>query len=333
VLVALLVAAMAVVRVPYVIISPGTATALDRRIVSISGAPTYRHRGGLLYLTVRVSDSDPNVWRWLVAQLDDDVTVDKREDVIGCASYADNGRLQDDLMRQSQDIAKELSLRKLGYEVPEVGTSALIVDVECGGPSQGRLRPGDRITAVEGAPVSTAEAVGPLVKAHAPGERLQVTVDREGEARDVTVRLGARDGAGFLGIRSQTQRDWKFPVDVKIDTRRVSGPSAGLAFSLAIIDDLTPGSLTGGRKVAVTGSIEPDGTVGPVGGVAQKAVAARDAGATLMLVPVGEAAAARSHAGSMRIVPVRTLDDALRALAAAGGSEVPLAPTPTSAAT
>lgn len=324
--VAVVVTAMAFIRLPYVIISPGEATALDRDIVSVSGARSYRHRGDLLYLTVRVSNSDPNVWRWLFSQLDDDVTVEKREDVIGCASYADSGRLQDELMRRSQDVAREVALRRLGYEVPEVGTSALILDVQCEGPSEGRLRPGDRVTAVDGTAVDTAEEIGPLVKAHAPGDRVTVAVDRAGKARDVRVRLGERDGAGFLGIVSQTLHDWRFPVDVDIDTRRVSGPSAGLAFSLAIIDALTPGSLTGGKQVAVTGSIEGDGSVGAVGGVAQKAVAARDAGASLMLVPAGEAADARAHAGDMKVVAVRTLDDALTALAKAGG--VPGTPEP-----
>jgi PDZ domain-containing protein len=320
---------MAFIKVPYVIISPGEATALDRDIVSISGARTFRQRGELLYLTVRLSNSDPNVWRWLFAELDDDVSVEKREDIIGCASYADNGRLQDELMRQSQDIAKEVSLRRLGYDVPEAGTRVIISDVLCDGPSDGTLRPGDGITAVDGTPVSTAEEVGPLVQAHQPGDRLRLSLDRDGKARDVTVRLGQRDGTGFLGIVSRTLHDWQFPVEVKIDTQRVSGPSAGLAFALVIIDDLTPGALTGGSKVAVTGSIEADGSVGPVGGVAQKAVAAREHGASLMLVPVGEAAEAREHAGDMKVVAVRTLDDALRALDRAGGSTVATVPTTT----
>jgi PDZ domain-containing protein len=326
---AVIVTAMAFIKVPYVIISPGTATPLERGIVSIPDARTYPHRGDLLYLTVRVSNSDPNVWRWVFAKLDGDVSVEKREDVIGCASYTDSGHLQDELMQQSQDVAKEVSLTRLGYDVPQVATSALILDVQCDGPSQDHLRPGDRITAVDGTPVDTAEAVGPLVKAHAPGDRLRLSVERDGKALDVTVRLGRHDGAGYLGIVSQTLSDWKFPVDVKIDTQRVSGPSAGLAFTLAIIDQLTPGSLTGGQKVAVTGSIEADGSVGAVGGVAQKAVAAREAGAHLMLVPVGEVADARAHAGDMRVIPVRTIDDALRALAKAGGAPVATATTTT----
>jgi PDZ domain-containing protein len=330
--VAVVVTAMAFVRVPYIIISPGEATPLDRHIVSIAGPRTYQHRGELLYLTVRVSNSDPNVWRYLFAQLDDDVSVERREQVIGCASYSDSGRLQDELMRQSQDVAKEVALTRLGYDVPDVGTRVLIVDVQCGGPSEGRLHPGDRITAVDGTPVSTADDVGPLVRAKAKGDRLRLTVDRGGTTRDVTVRVGERDGAGFLGIVSQTLHEWQFPVEVSFDTQQVSGPSAGLAFALAIIDDLTPGELTAGRKVAVTGSIEADGSVGAVGGVAQKAVAARNDGASLMLVPAGEAADARAHAGDLKVVAVRTLEDALRALERAGGTPVPSETTTTAAA-
>src|SRR5205085_2605882 len=128
------------------------------------------------------------------------------------------------------------------------------------------------------------------------------------------VKAGSRAGQTFLGISSTDIQRHHFPIDVNIDTERVSGPSAGLAFTLAIIDDLTPGDLTGGRRVAITGTIEPDGTVGPVGGVEQKAVAGRDAGATLMLVPPDEFKDAKAHAGGMKVVRVATLADALAAL-------------------
>lgn len=316
-------AAMTFIRVPYVIISPGEATALDDRVVTIAGTPTYRHRGKLLYLTVRINNDDPNLWRYLFARLDDDVDVREREDVIGCADYAESGRLNEDLMRESQDVAKQVALRQVGYQVAVSGERVVIVDVQCDGPSRGRLQLGDVIVAVDGTPVSTAEQVRPLVLAHAPGERARFTVRRDDETREISVRLGRRDGVALAGIATQTFSDSEFPVDITIDTARVSGPSAGLAFTLAIIDDLTPGDLTGGDKVAITGSIQPDGSVGPVGGVAQKAVTARRRGARLMLVPVGEAKDARAHAGAMRVVAVRNVGDALAALAAHGGDPLP----------
>jgi PDZ domain-containing protein len=325
------------IHMPYVIISPGEATALDSRVITIDGTPTYRHAGDLLFLTVRVTNSDPSLWRYLFAKADDDVNVQKKSNVIGgCATYDENARLNDLLMTQSQDVAKTVALRRLGYTVVDGASRAVIADVNCGGPSQGRLMLGDVITAIDGNPVGAADTVKPLVLAHKVGDEVRVTLDRAGTTKEVTVRLGrnpayaalggVRGTTAFMGIATQTVTDEQFPVDVRIDTRRVSGPSAGLAFTLAIIDDLTPGNLTGGKRVAVTGSILPDGGVAPVGGVEQKTITARRQGATLMLVPAGEAKAAREHADGMRIVVVKTVADALAALHRAGGAAVPAVP-------
>jgi PDZ domain-containing protein len=307
-----------------VIISPGNATELDRSVVSISGTATYPHSGSLLYLTVRVSNTDPVLFRYLLAELDDDVDVEKRQDVIGgCATYAESARINDELMTESQEVAKTLALRRLGYPVVETGTRAVILDVSCTGPSRGHLMLGDVVTAIDGTPVATAEQIRPLVQAHPPGDTIRLTVTRGGSSTIVPERVGAKDGMGFLGIVTRTMTSERYPFDVHIDTNGVSGPSAGLAFTLAIVDDLTPGDLTGGKRVAITGQINPDGSVTPVGGVAQKTIAARESGAKLMLVPAGEAATARAHADGMPIETIRTLDDALAALQRAGGAPVP----------
>jgi len=315
-------AAAAFIHVPYVIISPGDATPLDETVLQVDGATTYRHDGDLLFLTVAVSTRDPNLYRYLFAKLDDDTAVEKRQAVIGCAGYAESARLSVDEMAQSQDVAKTVALRRLGYDVPDEPSRVQVVDVLCDGPSDGRLQLGDVITSVDGTPVTSADEVRPLIVAHAPGDTLVFGVERDGARRDVRVKLGEREGASYAGIITQTDRRHRIPIDVKIDTARVSGPSAGLAFSLAIIDDLTPGDLTGPRDVAVTGTILEDGTVGPVGGVAQKAVTARRAGAELMIVPQAEVKDARARAGDMKVVGVRTIDDALAALAANGGASI-----------
>jgi Lon-like protease len=316
--------AAAFIHVPYVIISPGAATPLDHRVVEVQGAQTYPHNGDLLYLTVRVSDTDPNLYRWLFAQLDGDVSVTKKDAVIGCASYAATARLNDLLMQESQDAAKTVALRRLGYSPSVAERRVLVYDVSCDGPSHDVLQPGDLIKAIDGKPVSTQKEVRTLVRAHRPGERIPVTIGRGGRTLDVTARLGREGDHAILGVLTELLERSTFPVDVKIDTRRVSGPSAGLAFTLAIIDDLTPGDLTGGRRVAVTGSISRDGTVGIVGGIEQKAITARDNGAALMLVPAGEARDARAEVGGdLRVVAVRNVDDALRALRRAGGALLP----------
>jgi PDZ domain-containing protein len=327
VLAALLVAPF--IHVPYVIVAPGDATPLDNTVVQVRGARTYGHHGDLLYLTVTVSNRDPNLYRWLFAKLDPDTDVSKKQTVIGgCASYEENNRLAASAMDQSQDTAKAVALRRLGYTVESDAGPVQIVDVVCDGPSAGKLELGDQIVAIDGQPVNLAEEVRPPIVAHQPGETAMFTVLRDGERRDVQVRLGERKDADtgapvtYAGIYTQQEVRHQLPLTVDIDTQRVSGPSAGLAFTLAIIDQLTPGSLTGGKNVAITGAIKEDGSVEIVGGVKQKAVTARRAGAKFMIVPKGEVQDARSRAGDMKVVGVDTVDDALRVLERAGGAPI-----------
>jgi PDZ domain-containing protein len=127
-----------------------------------------------------------------------------------------------------------------------------------------------------------------------------------------------------LGVSPVDRNTYGFPMDIEIDTGKVGGPSAGLAFTLAILDRLTPGSLTGGDRMAVTGTIELDGTVGPVGGVDHKTEAAISEGAEVFLVPPEEFEQAKKAArGRIKIEQVQTLDDALAALVAHGGDPLP----------
>jgi PDZ domain-containing protein len=141
--------------------------------------------------------------------------------------------------------------------------------------------------------------------------------------REVDVKLSARDdGTPLLGITQQTwKQEFHFPFGVDIDSGQIGGPSAGLAFTLAVLDVLTPGELTGGQRIAATGTIDPDGKIGPVGGVAQKTVAVKRSGATLFLVPSEEYGQAKARAGNgLRVEKVDTLDDALKVLSSLHGS-------------
>jgi PDZ domain-containing protein len=324
------------IRLPYVIVSPGTATPVDR-VVRISGAPTFEHRGSLLFLTVSVTNGRPNVYRTLVGWLSANQDVEPERDELGCLSRAEDDRQNVMLMDDSQQVAKAVALGRLGYPVGERSTGALVFDIDPSSPACGKLRVGDRILAVDGKPVADATAIGPLVRAHQPGETVRFTIQRNGgPSQDVVVRTkaftaGPNKGKAEVGISPADDVKFTFPngVDVSIDPGPVTGPSAGLAFTLTLLDELTAGNLTGGRDVAVTGTIALNGDVGPVGGVAQKAVTARHAGAKLFIVPVDEVATARKHAGSMKVVGVRTLEDALRALHDAGGATIPPAPTTT----
>jgi len=332
------------IHLPYVIISPGSATPLDSSVVQIDGAETYPHDESVRFLTVRVSTHDPNVWRVVTSWIDPDRAVEPRDDVVGCLSDEQNVVFNTELMDQSQNDAKYVALSRLGYSVEADPAQIRVVEVCRESPAHDKLQTGDQILAVDGTAVVDVGDVGQLVQAHRPGDDVQITYDRNGTTRTTTVvagkaskdRLscvdakGSTTGTTCVGISSQEFTTYQFPVNVKINTQLVGGPSAGLAFTLAIIDDMTPGSLTGGRQVAVTGTIAPDGAVGEVGGVEQKAITARTNGVQLMLVPEKEVKAARRGAGDVRVVGVKNIEEALAALQRVGGSEVP--PSPTTAA-
>ena len=325
------------IHLPYVIIAPGEATPLDQRVVAVDGAPTYDHNGNVVFLTVRVSNHDPNVWRLVASWLDPDREVVKRESAVGCLSDSENTTINTQLMDESQNDAKRVALTRLGYTVDADSPQISVVEVCPGAPAFGKLQAGDRVLAIDDQAVKTLDDVSPLVQQHRPGEPATVTYSRQGETHTATIVTGKRskngqkclpvravgDGTPCVGVSTQSFTPYRFPIDVRINTDRVGGPSAGLAFTLAIIDDLTPGNLTGGKRVAVTGTISGEGIVGPVGGVEQKAITARHNGVKLMIVPEEEVKDARAGAGDVKVVGVHTLDQALGALEKAGGASVP----------
>ena len=219
-------------------------------------------------------------------------------------------------MTNSKDVAAYVALDHLGYDVSIEGSGAVVVQVVEGSPADGVLETGDTIVAIDGETVELTEQVAEIVGSRAPGDTIVMTIeDSDGVTRDVEVTLAAREDdpdAGFLGVATVTRDlDFNLPIDVEIDSGNVGGPSAGLAFTLAILDVLTPGDLTGGDLVAVTGTIGPDSTVGAVGGVAQKVVAAAEAGAEVFIVPRSELEQATGAGADIRVEAVDDLDDAL----------------------
>jgi Lon-like protease len=331
-----------VIHVPYVIISPGEATPLDSRVITVDGAPTYGHGGNVLFLTVRVTNQDPTIWRVVASWLNSDREVIEREAAVGCLSDDENATINTRLMQQSQNDAKNVALTRLGYSVEAEPMQVTVVEVCSGAPAYGKLEAGDRVVAIDDRPVNRPADVRDLLGEHQPGDVAAVAYSRGDTTKTAEVTTGRFSGnrcvpAGrrttgepCLGVTLQPFVTYRFPIDVTIDTKRVSGPSAGLAFTLAIIDDLTPGDLTGGKRVAVTGTINPDGRVGPVGGVEQKAITARHNDVELMIVPRSEVKDARAGSGDVRVVGVETIDEALDALQQVGGTPVP--PTSTVAA-
>jgi PDZ domain-containing protein len=261
----------------------------------------------------------------LIGWLDPTVEVVDEDVILGGQSEEENrqANLQD--MTSSKDKATAVALEELGYQVPISGTGAIVFTVSADVPAAAVLEPGDVITGADGRPITVADQLVEIVQSKRPGDAIELTLERPGVADPISTStsLAARPddpNVPMLGIQLGTRDlQFDFPVEVTIDSGQVGGPSAGLAFTLGIMDVLTPDSITGGQRIATTGTIDLEGNVGPVGGVPQKTVAVRRAGAQLFLVPSSEYEQAKEFAGDMRVEPVDTIDDALRVLSTVGG--------------
>jgi PDZ domain-containing protein len=326
---ALLVAAVgaAFVRLPYYTIAPGSARDVDSRIRVAAPGPYFPPAGRVLFVTVSVGPTD-NVYEAIGGWLDPAVDVVPEEAVIPKGtSLEEYNRQNVEAMVDSKETAQYVALTRLGYAVPEHGEGAVVRDVRTDlNPAVSVLHVGDVVTAVDGRRVELADDLVAAIAGHRPGERVRLVVapaGRSEQRRQLEVPLAARpDGTAVLGVALETfHRRFDFPFRVEIDSAQVGGPSAGLAFTLALLDVLTPGELTGGVPVAATGTIDRDGRIGPVGGVAQKTIAVKRAGAKLFIVPSEEYAEAKSRAGrGLRVEKADTLDEALRILGSLRGS-------------
>lgn len=316
---------------PYVVFVPGSATAVEP-LIGIETRPDGRDpqldEVGENILFTTVSVEYPTGALVLRRTVDDDADIAPAQQYFGTQTAEENRAYNQALMTDSKDKATKVALEAVGYEVETVEVGAVLLDVDPDFPAAEVLKPGDTITEADGEPVRTSGDLADRIAVHEPGEHIELTLTRLGEDEEETVR--ARLAAhredperAQLGVSLATRPSFRFPFEVTIETDDVGGPSAGLAFTLALIDLLSPGELTGGKVVAVTGTIELDGTVGPVGGVRQKAQAAIRRGAEVFLVPPHEEEEARRSAGDrLQVVSVADLEEALAALRDIGGDPV-----------
>jgi PDZ domain-containing protein len=242
-------------------------------------------------------------------------------------------------MAESQLTAKSVALRQLGYSVPEHDAGVTIYVIDPGSPASSALQVGEVITSIDNTPTTNPVALQQAVRAHQPGETVTIrvgSITAPTPGRAVSVRLGSLTSdhkkVAFLGIGDPsvplagmgTQPAYDFPFPVAINSDDIGGPSAGLAWTLGILNSLGGGDLTGGRIVAATGTIRPDGSIGDVGGVQQKTVAVERAGATVFFVPTTpghyELKTARAMATpGLKVMEVATLGQALTDLEHLGG--------------
>jgi PDZ domain-containing protein len=221
-------------------------------------------------------------------------------------------------MTESQQVAAVVALDHLGYKVRATSGGVTVVLVEKGAPAADVLKTGDVIVSADGRPVTSVLGLRAILAKHRPGDRVEVGFRRGGARRDVTIQTVAdpQDSKrAIIGVSARDALQVKLPVRISIDAGGVGGPSAGLAFALDILQELGR-NVAHGHKVAATGELALNGTVGPIGGVKQKTLGVRRAGVDVFLVPAGEnAQEARRYADGLRIIPVKNFPQALRALA------------------
>jgi PDZ domain-containing protein len=313
--------------VPYVAQVPGptlnTLGEVDGEpIIAIEGRERNDVDGNLNLTTVGVGRGGLSLVQAVRGWFDSEVSVVPEESVYPPDRTEEETRQANrEAFLTSEQAAESVALGHLGYPV-KVVVQGLAED----SPSEGHLEEEDAIEAVNGQPTPDAKSLNAVLSAIEGGSEVTVAYTRLGKPGSTTIRTKAaedRDGA-LLGISILDQPAAPFDVDIQIED--VGGPSAGLMLTLGILDLVGDEDLTAGAVVAGTGTIDTEGRVGPIGGIALKMVAAREIGAELFLVPADNCAeAVDAPDPGFPLARVATLDDALKALAdhEAGGIPAP----------
>ena len=315
--------------VPYVILGPGpTLNTLGESsgqpLITISGHPTYKTTGNLNLVTVSYQGgpgSDMNIFQALRAWVDPSEAVVPETELFPTGQTAQQTQAQDtEEMTGSQQMATAAALTAL--HIP-YQTLVTVVSTVPGYPASKVLKAGDVIEAVDGKAVDGQTSLSSMITAHPVGTVLTLTVLRAGKTLTIPVASKASDGTPVVGVTVQDQ--YKFPFQVSISVGNIGGPSAGMMFALGIIDKLTPLNLTGGKFIAGTGEITASGQVEPIGGIQQKMVGARSAGATIFLTPAGNCSDTTGAVpAGLRLVKVSALSQAMSDLEAIkAGKPVP----------
>ncbi len=320
------------VTLPYYALVPGQA----QSVAPLITVPA--NRGHILHGQVLLTDvgvANVKAIDWIPDMFDHNTALVHKGDLTGGvpSSQFDAEGVVD--MAESQITAGAVALRQLGYSVPERDVGATVYALDPQGPAAHVLHVGDVVTAIDGVATPDPATLVRVLDRHLPGQQVAVTfvtVQDLSARHTVSVTLGSHvvqthrlpligiGDPGTLVPGMGTQPSYAMPFPVSVSADNIGGPSAGLAFTLGIIDSLVGGDLTGGKSVAASGTIRPDGTVGAVGGIAQKTVAVHRAGASVFFVPQANAAEARSHApAGLTVVGVTSLRQVLAYLRRIGG--------------
>jgi len=318
-------------------VAPGSAEPVANRLEftkeALAHVTRYPSTNSVLFVTA--FGGQLSALETFVGSIDADVDVQSFEERFGKSTPGTQQQLGFQSMTTAKQIAEYVAFTKLGLDASfELGSvvveEVVCLDIPVTLSACKQLLPGDTLTVFDGKAIPTLAELAPLMEGYEPGDIVTIGVipHMATEPEDRRVQLiesPDEPGRTIIGFIPADTRTVVLPFEVSIDTDRIGGPSAGLAFTLALLDELTPGDLFGGVKVAATGTMNEDETVGAIGALPQKAVAVKAAGAKLFIVPKSqspeELAAVRAVLGSaVKLVTVENLDEALALLESLGGS-------------
>lgn len=315
----IVVGSLTFVKTDYFFMSPGPPYQWE---IEYGEIENYDFDGNLYQLTVRRDEASALIYLW--SFIDDSIDLYPREMILP------NGVTREELnqisiqnMKTSENVAIAVALEYLDFNVSTKGEGVLVVGVLEGSPVEGKLKKGDKIFSINNKEISSASEFIATLREFEIGEFIKIGLYREFDGDEQFLEIETKliehvdyedePMVGFLATTINEKFDFPFLIDIK--TGNVGGPSAGLMMALNVYNNLIPEDITNSMVIAGTGTIEVDGSVGPVGGIKQKVISAKNAGAELILVPMANFEEAKPLATDFtKIVAVESFEEALKVI-------------------
>jgi len=310
------ISSLSLVKTDYYFMSPGPPYQWE---IDYGEIKNFAFEGNLYQLTVRRDEANALIYAWSL--INDSYDLYPREEILpDGVTPKELSEISIQNMRTSENVAIAVALKNVGYEISSKGDGVSVVGILDDSPVKEKLKKGDLLNSINNAEISSTTEFISTLRTYSIGETVSIGLLREvdGELKQISVETTLiehveYEGEPMVGFLATTVNErFDFPFDIDIKTGNVGGPSAGLMMALNVYNNLIPEDITNSMVVAGTGTIEIDGSIGPVGGIKQKIIAAKRAGAELILVPVANFEEAKSfETDKTAIVAVDSFDEAL----------------------
>jgi len=304
------------IKTEYYFMSPGPPYQWE---IDYGNNDNYTFEGNLFQLTVRRDEANVFVYLWSL--INESYDLYPREVILPDGVTPEElSEISIQNMRTSENVAIAVALKNIGYEIESKGDGVAVVGLLDDSPVKDKLKKGDLINSINNTDIYSATEFISTLRTYSIGETVSIGLLREIEGikeqiyiKTTLIEHVEYEGEPMVGFLATTVNErFDFPFEIDIKTGNVGGPSAGLMMALNVYNNLIPEDITNSKIIAGTGTIEIDGSVGPVGGIKQKIIAAKRAGAELILVPVSNFEEAQPfETDKTAIVAVDSFDEAL----------------------